>query len=64
MANVTATHREQVGPNRVRSTIHFTRTPMAADYAEAARRTAADLPSKDIVVYESEQVVIVERNLT
>lgn len=63
MAKVTVMHIENIGPNRVRATTHFTRTRMVADYAAAARRTAADLPSKNIVVYESEDVVIVERNL-
>ena len=60
---VVATHRKQIGPNRVRHTIHFARTDMCRAYAVAAKKTAIDLPSKGIKVYESEEVVIVERNL-
>ena len=63
MAKVTVMHIEDIGPNRVRATTHFTRTEMRASWAEAMRRTAKDLPSKDIVVYEGEDTVIVERNL-
>ena len=63
MGKVAVTHREQLGPNRVRTTYHFTRTDMCAAHAQGLRQTAKDLPSKQIDVYESEQVIIVERNL-
>ena len=63
MGAVVATHRRTIGPNRVRHTIHFTRRDMLEGYALAARKTALDLPSKGIVVYTGEDVVLVERNL-
>ena len=63
MARVAVKHDTQVGPNRVRTVIHFTRTDMCEAHASALRKTAKDLPSKQIEVYESEQVIIIERNL-
>lgn len=69
MSDIVATHRQVIEkfPNgttkRVRSTIHFTRTEVRAAYAEAARKTQRDLPSKCIEVYEGEDVVIVDLNL-
>lgn len=56
-------HFKQLGPNRVRTTYHFTRQDMLRQHVVAMRKTAIDLPSKRITVYESEEVVIVERNL-
>jgi hypothetical protein len=56
-------HDTLTGPNRVRTVYHFTRGDMLAGQAKAMRQTAKDLPSKEIVVYESEEVLIVERNL-
>lgn len=64
MSSVTVNHYQSIGPNRVRSTVHFTRTEMRASWAEAMRQTAKQLPSKNIEVWEGEDCVIVERNLT
>lgn len=63
MGSVTVNHHQNIGPNRVRVTAHFTRTQMREAWAKAMRDTAKQLPSKDIVVWEGEDVVIVERNL-
>lgn len=63
MSGVTTLHTELIGPQRVRSTIHFTRTEMREAHARAMRQTALDLPSLKIEVWEGEDVVIIERNL-
>ena len=63
MSALFARHHKVVSDNRIRITFHFCRTEMAQQHAWAMRRTAEDLPSKQIEVYESEEVVIVERNL-
>ena len=63
MSAVYTMHRKEVAPNRVQVTYHFTRPEMLSQHVWAMRRTAKDLPSKQITVYESEEVVIVERNL-
>ena len=64
MARVAIKHDTMVGPNRVRTVMHFTRTEMCAQHARGMRQTARDLPSKQIDVYESDHVVVIERNLT
>lgn len=64
MGKITVNHHKMLGPNRVRTTAHFTRTDMREAWARGMRLTAKQLPSKDIVVWEGEDVVIVERNLT
>lgn len=63
MSGVMGFHTESIGPQRVRTTIHFTRTDMREQHARAMRQTAVDLPSKNITVWEGEDVVIIERNL-
>lgn len=64
MSKVYVTHRQQIGPNRVRHTMTFTRTEMRDAQARASRKTAIDLPSINMTVWEGEDCVIVERNLT
>lgn len=64
MSSVSVQHCQNIGPNRVRTTVHFTRTEMREAWARAMRDTAKQLPGKDIVVWEGEDVVIVERSLT
>ncbi len=63
MSSLIVHHYQNIGPNRVRTTIHFTRTQMREAWAKAMRDTAKQLASRDIVVWEGEDVVIVERNL-
>lgn len=63
MSKLTTHHTAQIGPNRVRHTVHFTRTEMRDAQARASRKTAKDLPSLNITVWEGEDCVIVERNI-
>lgn len=63
MSKVTAIHTAKIGPNRVRSTVHFTRRDMLEDFARASRETSRNLPSKNLTVYEGEDCVILERDL-
>lgn len=63
MSKLTTTHNTQIGPNRVRHTIHFTRVEMRENFAEAARETSRNLPSRNLTVYEGEDCVILERNI-
>ena len=64
MAKIHASHTKEIGPNRIRHTLTFTRTAMREMCAEAARETARNLPSRNMQVWEGEDCVIIERNLT
>lgn len=69
MSSIIATHQKVLttGPRgetiRQQSTIHFTRTEMRAMFADGCRKTARELPSKQMEVYEGEDVVILEFNI-
>ena len=63
MSKLHTAHFEIIGPNRCRHTLHFARREMLESFAQASRETARNLPSKQMTVYESEDVVILERNI-
>jgi hypothetical protein len=63
MSKVYVTHRQQIGPNRMRYTIHFTRTEMRDAQAQAARETARVLRSREMTVWEGEDCLIIEASL-